>query len=382
MEKKKRKRIKSFNKWWTKEDTLVFLRKVLENKNTFEKPSAQIFYKKIIVEEDSLAEYSWREMRDRMRNLKKKYKDALTWKVNTRVLHLDYKSETAVVNYMLRLCPFFKEIDEICRGNANVPSPLVSDSTNSVSVLEGGGNFKGVVITESEEEYPLNQPSWVATTATPLQPEDQLETPSLHGRISYKEIVSGNPGMESVKVPPNYLTQVFHSENSKQQSEIEVECLSSSNHSERIQPATLQIASKIDTSGKTNRKLSQPLPSSSKNKKTPFDHEVRANDELEEMPKRSTLVTVNKVDNFDHFGKYVSSILRNLRKQSALRLQKNISNMITKTICRPADFSKNNNADGDIEDDEDHCYVGHITTINTSTMIVSSLFFYSFTTFQ
>lgn len=174
---------------------------------------------------------------------------------------------------------------------------------------------------------------------------------------------------------------MFHTENSQQQSDPEVECQSSSKHSEGTQPPTFQILSKIDTPEKTERKSpNQPQFSTSKNRKNTHDDEIslmsNGNDEQAVMTKRATPFTLNKDDSYDHFGRYVSSILRGLGKEKSMRLQRNISNMIARAVCPPAELARKYNSDEDKKEADDDSDVDYISTINASIISVSSHFIY------
>lgn len=102
-----------------------------------------------------------------------------------------------------------------------------------------------------------------------------------------------------------------------------------------------QISSKIDTPAKIIKRKIEPQPSTSKNKKAIHDHEIgfmtSAIEKLHDISNRASQVATNKDDSYDHFGKYIASMLRGIGPPTAIRLQQNIMNIITNAMC-PADY--------------------------------------------
>lgn len=100
-----------------------------------------------------------------------------------------------------------------------------------------------------------------------------------------------------------------------------------------------QIASKIDTPAKIIKRKIEPQPSTSKNKKSIHDHEIgfmtSAIDKLHEISNRASQVATNKEDSYDHFGKYIASMLRSIGPPKAIRLQQSFMNEITNAMCPP-----------------------------------------------
>lgn len=100
-----------------------------------------------------------------------------------------------------------------------------------------------------------------------------------------------------------------------------------------------QIASKIDTPAKIIKRKIEPQPSTSKSKKSIGDHEIgfmtSAIDKLNEISNRASQIATNKDDSYDHFGKYIASMLRSIGPPTAIRLQKNFMNEITNAMCPP-----------------------------------------------
>lgn len=100
-----------------------------------------------------------------------------------------------------------------------------------------------------------------------------------------------------------------------------------------------QIASKIDTPAKIKKRKIEPQPSTSKNKKSIHDHEIgfmtSAIDKLHEISNRASQVATNKEDSYDHFGKYIASMLRSIGPPKAIRLQQSFMNEITNAMCPP-----------------------------------------------
>lgn len=110
----------------------------------------------------------------------------------------------------------------------------------------------------------------------------------------------------------------------------------------------IQIASKIDTPAKIIKRKIEPQPSTSKNKKSNHDHEIgfmtSAIDKLNEISNRASQVATNIDDSYDHFGKYIASMLRSIGPPTAIRLQQNFMNQITNAMCPPEYVTDNSTA--------------------------------------
>ncbi|CAF4946621.1 unnamed protein product [Pieris macdunnoughi] len=126
------------------------------------------------------------------------------------------------------------------------------------------------------------------------------------------------------------------------QSEPNFEC-STSQNSEDV----TQIASKIDTPAIIKRKI-EPQLSTSKSKKSIGDHEIgfmtSAIDKLNAISNRASQVATNNDDSYDHFGKYIASMLRSIGPPTAIRLQQNFMNEITNAMCPPEYVTDNSTA--------------------------------------
>lgn len=142
--------------------------------------------------------------------------------------------------------------------------------------------------------------------------------------------------------------QVSPSENSQQQSKPEVEVVEdhsyTNKHSKEILPDIPKSASEIQTSRQASkRKMSsiQSHPSTLKQTKTTHDNEMScAIDKLQDILRCASHVTaVNKDDSYDHFGKYVASMLRSIGPPTAMKLQLKITSMITNAMCQPENVS-------------------------------------------
>lgn len=110
----------------------------------------------------------------------------------------------------------------------------------------------------------------------------------------------------------------------------------------------IQIASKIDTPAKIIKRKIEPQPSTSKSKKSIGDHEIgfmtSAIDKLNEISNRASQIATNKDDSYDHFGKYIASMLRSIGPPTAIRLQQKFMNEITNAMCPPQYVTDNSTA--------------------------------------
>ncbi|XP_014249252.1 uncharacterized protein LOC106666512 [Cimex lectularius] len=119
--KKERRRLESAKRW-SKElkNKLLFL--IMENPTMFEKPTAQVYYKKIIACHKEFDEYGWKAMRDKMRNLRSSYTKALNWRVSTDNGIKEEPGDTTAREHMLKLCEDFDILQSIFASkNKTVP---------------------------------------------------------------------------------------------------------------------------------------------------------------------------------------------------------------------------------------------------------------------
>lgn len=54
---------------------------------------------------------------------------------------------------------------------------------------------------------------------------------------------------------------------------------------------------------------------------------------LQDITNRATQVTVQRDDGYDHFGRYVASLLRTIGLPQAVKLQQQITTMLTNAVC-------------------------------------------------
>ncbi|KAG8333930.1 hypothetical protein J6590_100479 [Homalodisca vitripennis] len=85
------------------------------------------------------------------------------------------------------------------------------------------------------------------------------------------------------------------------------------------------------------KRKTSPEPSPSQRKKIAQDPQISsmcsAIQKLDEISTRAA--QIQKEDCYDYFGKYVASMLRNLGPPTAMRLQDQITHMITQAMCPP-----------------------------------------------
>ncbi|CAF4889282.1 unnamed protein product [Pieris macdunnoughi] len=83
-------------------------------------------------------------------------------------------------------------------------------------------------------------------------------------------------------------------------------------------------------------------------KKSIGDHEIgfmtSVIDKLNAISNRASQVATNKDDSYDHFGKYIASMLRSIGPPTAIRLQQNFMNEITNAMCPPEYVTDNSTA--------------------------------------
>ncbi|XP_017493732.1 PREDICTED: uncharacterized protein LOC108381846 [Rhagoletis zephyria] len=117
--KKKIKREKP-NKKWTLEEVNTILNYLMDSQE-IEKPTAQIFYKKLI--EKTGINATWELIRWKVRHLKSTYKDASDWRSSTGagLLEID-AGANSVEGKVLQICPHYHKLHQIfgakCTQNA------------------------------------------------------------------------------------------------------------------------------------------------------------------------------------------------------------------------------------------------------------------------
>lgn len=118
------------------------------------------------------------------------------------------------------------------------------------------------------------------------------------------------------------------------QSEPEVEDCSSTKQSETLLPSSVPAESQ-------NLKIDKKRTLSKKKRKREEENEFNfmssAIDKLQDISNRASQVVI-KDDSYDHFGRYVASMLRNIGLPTAMRLQQQITCMITKATCPTANL--------------------------------------------
>lgn len=65
-------------------------------------------------------------------------------------------------------------------------------------------------------------------------------------------------------------------------------------------------------------------------------------EKLQAISNRTLQVAINKDDSYDLFGKYIASMLRGIAPPIAIKLQQNITNMVTNVLYKPEYLTTNN----------------------------------------
>ncbi|KAK9880087.1 hypothetical protein WA026_008603 [Henosepilachna vigintioctopunctata] len=116
-------------------------------------------------------------------------------------------------------------------------------------------------------------------------------------------------------------------------------------HVEESQPIKLRNTGKTNMHFKREkRRLSQIQSSISKTQKMTDDNDIsfKSNslDRSQEVSHRSLVTTANVDDSFDHFGRYIASMLREIGQPTSVRLQQKIINLIADDLCPPSEEPK------------------------------------------
>uniref|UniRef100_A0A1A9UH40 Myb/SANT-like DNA-binding domain-containing protein n=1 Tax=Glossina austeni TaxID=7395 RepID=A0A1A9UH40_GLOAU len=148
----KRRQRKAPNRKWSEDEHRKILKFLKENIEKFEKPTAQIFYKRFI--DETVFPTEWNLVRYKVRNLRTSYAKAKLLK-NSTANFLDLDKEA-----VHRICPYFNELDEIFADKHDVfnkKSEYVI--SNELSVLsdsdsfQNSTNFMKISIQNKQEIY-------------------------------------------------------------------------------------------------------------------------------------------------------------------------------------------------------------------------------------
>ncbi|XP_046812645.1 uncharacterized protein LOC124421452 [Lucilia cuprina] len=128
----KQKRINGTHRW-TDAETLHLVQEVAEEVKdkieSYEKPTAQYFYKKIAAKSTIPKSIEWVPMKNKMRHLKSSYMSALNWRNQTGAGLLATGNEKTVEEYIDKICPMFKYLEQIF-GQRRGVNPLIIIETS------------------------------------------------------------------------------------------------------------------------------------------------------------------------------------------------------------------------------------------------------------
>uniref|UniRef100_A0A1B0BN39 Myb/SANT-like DNA-binding domain-containing protein n=1 Tax=Glossina palpalis gambiensis TaxID=67801 RepID=A0A1B0BN39_9MUSC len=143
----KRRQRKAPNRKWSEDEHRKILKFLKENIDKFEKPTAQIFYKRFI--DETVFPTEWNLVRYKVRNLRTSYAKAKNSTAN--LLELDKEA-------VHRICPYFNELDEIFADKHDVfnkkseyviSNEVLSDSDS----FQNSTNFMKISMENKQEIY-------------------------------------------------------------------------------------------------------------------------------------------------------------------------------------------------------------------------------------
>lgn len=107
----------------------------------------------------------------------------------------------------------------------------------------------------------------------------------------------------------------------------------------------------------------QEQSSSSKITKKSQTNEVNflssALNQLQDITNRATQVTVQRDDGYDHFGRYVASLLRTIGLPQAVKLQQQITTMLTNAVC-PSENLLSEERSRSVAENSDSCQSANV----------------------
>ncbi|XP_071054830.1 uncharacterized protein [Onthophagus taurus] len=153
------------------------------------------------------------------------------------------------------------------------------------------------------------------------------------------------PFVQQRPTQSNLLLPTTATEESQQEQSKLDESQSPSQHQSSVDHLNEKVSSTPQITAGTEaprRTVKRQMPStvsqpSSSNKKALLDPQITfmsgAIEKLENISNRAALIT--KEDTYDHFGKYVASMLRSIGPPTAMRLQETITSFIINAMCPP-----------------------------------------------
>ncbi|XP_037935129.1 uncharacterized protein LOC119669351 isoform X1 [Teleopsis dalmanni] len=111
--KRQRSRTSSGIRWHTEDLELLLeevINRIIKDPNSFETPTSIKFYTSIIENNVGLRKYSWVSMRDKMKNVKAKYKQAIEWREQNGQ---EEEFDSTITDSINKICPYFEQLDAI-----------------------------------------------------------------------------------------------------------------------------------------------------------------------------------------------------------------------------------------------------------------------------
>ncbi|ALC44856.1 maker765 [Drosophila busckii] len=184
--KKKRTRVNEVKKWNDKEivDILTFM----QAHRNVEKPTAQIYYRKLLAETKIVA--SWSMVRFKVRHLKTLLQKAEELKCSTSVSLKDGHHEKTVDEKILKMCPHYGQLSDIFPGSREIKSvvretmPIEDDSSSAIDMAfnDSVDSMDSAVSTslsaklrKSAEKPALSTPMSMETERTEMQRDLEIE---------------------------------------------------------------------------------------------------------------------------------------------------------------------------------------------------------------
>ncbi|KNC22480.1 hypothetical protein FF38_07699 [Lucilia cuprina] len=184
----KRKRINGTHRW-TDAETLHLVQEVAEEVKvkieSYEKPTAQYFYKKIAAKSTILKSIEWVPMK----NLKSSYMSALNWRNQTGAGLLATGDEKTVEEYIDKICPMFKYLEQIFGQRRGVNLLIIIETSmedRDIDCVVGEVEILSSFIDE-EEFFEASENN------TSSSPEASFSSQTLIDSISLKESMKKIP---------------------------------------------------------------------------------------------------------------------------------------------------------------------------------------------
>uniref|UniRef100_A0A336K1W8 CSON005257 protein n=1 Tax=Culicoides sonorensis TaxID=179676 RepID=A0A336K1W8_CULSO len=151
---------------WTRAQTDKLLEMVFAetegDPNKYEKPTHQIFYKKILEKNnDELFGLTWTLLDNKMRNLRTQYLKAIEWLKNTGSGLQSEGKHKSISEYISKICPFYDKLHDIFAekrsiNTVNVVESSSIDSDALMQLLDSEGDSQQPYVIEDDPSFHLD----------------------------------------------------------------------------------------------------------------------------------------------------------------------------------------------------------------------------------